>query len=168
MADKVKKPKKWWSEGIRFECQGSGQCCLSRGEYGFVFLTREDRKRMAEHLNLPLREFTKKYCDRTQGFYHLKEDSERPECIFLKGNRCGIYQARPTQCRTWPFWPEVMNAKTWNKEVKGFCPGIGKGRLYTEEEIQTTILEQKRSEATLLHERDLVPGPVSGRRGSKP
>jgi Fe-S-cluster containining protein len=144
---------KWWSKGIRFECQGSGQCCLSRGEYGFVFLTREDRKRMADHLGLPLRDFTKKYCDKTSGVYHLKEDSDRAECTFLKGKKCGIYQARPTQCRTWPFWPEVMNAKTWNKEVKTFCPGVGKGKLYSAEEIEKNLNEQKRSESQLLKER---------------
>lgn len=147
--------KKWWSEGVRFECQGSGQCCLSRGEYGFVFLTREDRKRMADHLGLGLREFTKQYCDKTQGYYHLKEEETRAECTFLKGKRCGIYEARPIQCRTWPFWPEVMNAKTWNKEVKGFCPGVGKGQIIPPEEIERQLNEQKRSEAALLRERKI-------------
>lgn len=147
--------KQWWSEGVRFECQGSGQCCLSRGEYGFVFLTREDRKRMADHLGLGLREFTKQYCDKTQGYYHLREESTRLECAFLKGNRCGIYEARPIQCRTWPFWPEVMNAKTWNKEVKGFCPGVGKGPLIPAEEIERQLNEQKHSESALTRERKI-------------
>lgn len=108
---------------------------------------------MADHLQLPLREFTKKYCDKTQGFYHLKEDSERAECLFLRGKKCGIYEARPVQCRTWPFWPEVMNAKTWNKEVKSFCPGVGQGRLHSAEEIEKNLNAQKRSESQLLKER---------------
>jgi uncharacterized protein len=144
---------KWKTEGVKFECQGSGNCCLSRGEYGFVFLTREDRKKMAEHLKLSLREFNRKYCDKTKGFFHLKESSERPECLFLEGKRCGIYKVRPTQCRTWPFWPEVMNAKTWNTEVKGFCPGVGKGRIWKPEEIEKLRTEQKHSENSLLKER---------------
>ena len=152
-----KKPagaNKWWADGIQFECQGSGNCCLSRGEYGYVFLTRDDRKNMAEHLKLTLKEFTKKYCDQKSGVYHLKEESSRTECVFLlNGNRCGVYQARPIQCRTWPFWPEVMNAKTWNKEVKTFCPGVGKGKVHTAEEIQKALNEQKHSEAALLKER---------------
>lgn len=145
--------KAWWSKGVRFECQGSGQCCLSRGEYGFVFLTREDRKRMADHLQLGLREFTKTYCDKTQGYYHLKEEKNRDNCTFLDGKKCGIYEARPVQCRTWPFWPEVMNAKTWNKEVKGFCPGVGKGRLISAEEIAQNLNLQKKSESALHRER---------------
>ena len=143
----------WWDKGIRFECQGSGNCCLSRGEYGFVFLTRNDRKLMADHLGLRIREFTRTYCEKTKGFYHLKESKQRPECLFLEGKKCGIYSARPTQCRTWPFWPEVMNAKTWNKEVKSFCPGVGKGRLWTKDEIEKNMRQQESSEKALLRER---------------
>lgn len=155
MKTSTKKPKNWWADGIKFECQGSGNCCLSRGEYGYVFLTRDDRKNMAEHLKLTLSEFTKKYCDRKNGIYHLKEEPEvRSECAFLvNGNRCGVYEARPIQCRTWPFWPEVMNAKTWNKEVKTFCPGVGKGKVHTAEEIQKVLNEQKHSETQLLKDR---------------
>ncbi len=145
--------KKWWAEGIQFECQGSGNCCLSRGEYGYVFLTREDRQNMAALLRITTREFTRKYCDKKNGIFHLKEDSSRAECLFLDGKRCSVYKARPTQCRTWPFWPEVMNAKTWNKEVKTFCPGVGKGRTYTAEEIEKSLNLQKKSESQLLKER---------------
>jgi len=153
MTKSPQKSSPWWKDGVRFECQGSGRCCLSRGEYGFVFLTREDRKRMAEHLGMPLAQFTRKYCDQHQGHYHLKEDSSRLECLFLDGKRCGIYEARPTQCRTWPFWPEVMNAKTWNKEVRGFCPGVDKGRVIPAEEIEKQLAEQRRSEIALLREK---------------
>jgi len=40
------KKDKWYADGIRFECQGSGKCCSSRGEYGFVYLTKGDRESM--------------------------------------------------------------------------------------------------------------------------
>jgi uncharacterized protein len=120
--------------GIRFECQGSGKCCMSRGEYGFVYLTPYDRKRMANHLGLPLRTFTKRYCDKTDGWIHLKGPDKT--CRFLKDLRCSIYEGRPNQCRSWPFWPENMNAKIWSEEVAKFCPGIGKGRLYSKSEIR--------------------------------
>ena len=138
----------WWKDGVRFECQGSGKCCQSHGEYGFVFLTAEDRKRMARHLQISTTAFTKKYCDKNEdGIWHLKEDGKNPDCSFLKnGKQCGIYEARPTQCRTWPFWPEVMNAKTWNKEVASFCAGVGKGKLFSREEIKSILIEQAQSE----------------------
>ena len=137
----------WWKDGIRFECQGSGQCCTSRGEYGFVFLSKSDRQKMAKHLKVSTSAFTKKFCDKKDDAFHLKEDPKNIDCMFLKNkNRCGVYEARPTQCRTWPFWPEVMNAKTWSKEVASYCPGVGKGKLHTREEINRNLIEQAKSE----------------------
>lgn len=134
--------KKWWSEGVRFECQGSGRCCLSRGEYGHVYLTSKDRRALAKLLKLSTREFTKTYCELDDGSYQLKEDTGREDCIFLEGKRCGVYEARPTQCRTWPFWPEHMGAKQWAREVAAFCPGVGKGPVIAPERIQTILDEQ--------------------------
>lgn len=144
--------KEWWAKGVQFECQGSGQCCVSRGEYGFVYMTGSDRKRMASVLKLSTAEFTRKYCGKTDGVFHLK-DGKGPDCIFLKNNKCSVYEGRPDQCRTWPFWPEVMNAKTWKKEVATFCPGVGKGRVYTAEEIRTAMEKQAASEFDLIHGR---------------
>jgi uncharacterized protein len=141
--------KEWWRDGVKFQCQGSGQCCTSHGEYGFVYLTLEDRQRFAKYFKMTTSEFSRKYCDKTDGIWHLKERKDNPDCIFLDGKRCGTYLARPTQCRTWPFWPEVMNAKTWKKDVVAFCPGVGKGKLIPGAEIEKILLEQSRSNEKL-------------------
>lgn len=138
--------KPWWQEGIRFECQGSGKCCTSHGEFGYVFLTLEDRQRIAKHLKISTRKFTMSHCEKLSGVWHLIENPNEPNCRFLDGKACGIYEARPTQCRTWPFWPEVMDAKSWKKDVKQFCPGVGKGKLWSKDEIDHQLTEQKKSE----------------------
>ncbi len=138
--------KEWWSQGIRFQCQGSGKCCTSHGEYGFVFMNIEDRRRMAKTLKMSTSAFTRKHCEISNGFYHLKENPKEPDCRFLEGKRCGVYEGRPAQCRTWPFWPDVMNAKTWKKEVVTFCPGINKGPLITANKIQKILDDQIQSE----------------------
>lgn len=142
--------KKWWQNGVQFECQGSGKCCTSHGEFGFVYLTLEDRRRFAKHFKISTTAFTKKYCAQTQGVWHLRERKDNPDCLFLKNKACTVYAARPTQCRTWPFWPEVMNAKSWSKDVASFCPGIGKGELISGETIERTLQIQKESEKQLL------------------
>ena len=138
MPENIKK-ELFYEQGLKFECQGSGKCCTSHGEFGFVFLTKEDQKRFAEHLNLSVREFRKKYCDETRGIWHLKENKDQPDCMFLKEKRCSVYEARPNQCRTWPFWPEVMNAKAWKLEVESFCPGVGKGKVWSRAEIEASM-----------------------------
>ena len=137
--------KEWWSAGIQFECQGSGKCCVSRGEYGYVYLTLKDRRALAKHFKIPTRSFTMKYCERDRGvFWMLKGFSEA--CVFLKGKQCGVYEARPTQCRTWPFWPENMSAKNWKTNVADFCPGVGKGKVWQEAEIRKQMDLQANSE----------------------
>jgi uncharacterized protein len=138
--------REWWQQGVQFECQGSGQCCTSHGEFGFVYVTPEDRERFGKHLGISAEEFTSQYCEKTGGIWHLREDQKNMDCMFLDGKRCGVYEARPTQCRTWPFWPEVMNAKTWKKDVQAFCPGVGKGRLIPADEIIRNLQEQIESE----------------------
>lgn len=135
--------KKWWSEGVRFECQGSGKCCTSHGEFGFVYLDKQDLKRFAKYFKMSVPEFTKKYCEQTDGHYHLIERPENTDCLFLKDKRCTVYEARPEQCRTWPFWPEVMSAKAWSKDVAAFCPGVGKGPLIPAKKIAAILAEQK-------------------------
>jgi len=135
------RPPPFWHDGIRFECQGSGKCCTSRGEYGYIFLTLEDRRRLARHLGLRTHVFTRRCCAKTRGWFHLKEPEK--DCRFLADRRCTVYEARPSQCRYWPFWPENMRAKVWQEEVAAFCPGLGKGHLYTGAEIRRLIRKQE-------------------------
>jgi uncharacterized protein len=146
----AKSPTKsvWWKDGVQFQCQQSGNCCISHGEYGYVYLTKEDRKNIAAVLCMPTAKFTKQYCKKTDGAFHLKE--EGPACTFLKNNKCTVYKARPTQCRTWPFWPETMGAKSWKKDVVNFCPGVGKGKIWPAQKIIELVEEQAQWERDLI------------------
>ncbi len=123
-------------EPIQFECQGSAKCCVSRGSYGFVYLTLEDRRRLARFFRLSTAQFTKRHCDKADGYFHLR-DAKGP-CKYLEGNRCQVYYARPGQCRRWPFWPENMGAKTW-EQIAAFCPGVGTGPTHSPEQIQSRL-----------------------------
>ena len=38
--------KKIYQKGINFKCQGSANCCVSRGSYGFVYLSNIDLKKL--------------------------------------------------------------------------------------------------------------------------
>ena len=93
-------------------------------------------------LGMSTAQFTRRYCAKTDGHWHIRDAPGALECRFLSGKRCTVYDARPTQCRTWPFWPEVMHAKAWQREVAKFCPGVGKGRLWSVDEIRAVLERQ--------------------------
>jgi Fe-S-cluster containining protein len=58
-------------------------------------------------------------------------------CVFFdtEARKCTVYEARPRQCRTWPFWDSnVRDEEAWARTCE-VCPGSGKGKLYTIEQI---------------------------------
>lgn len=123
-------------EKMKFACQSScgGRCCSQswRDDSPHVFLTRGDQYRLSSFLDRPLEVFAERAAFETTRFskeptvqWILKLDQGR--CKFLNEGKCGVYSARPTQCRTYPYWPEHMKGQEFSKEVKESCPGVGHG-----------------------------------------
>ncbi len=68
----------------------------------------------------------------------LKE-KDNYDCVFLTSKGCSIYDGRPVQCRTYPVGKNVIESeKNWKDEGRS-CPGIGKGRKVSYEEIQEQL-----------------------------
>ena len=146
-----------FKNGIRFECQNSGNCCVSRDSYGYVYLSSKDLKKLARNFNLTAEDFKFKYCQNTEGFLHLKEKNRlKGKCIFLKNHKCTVYKSRPSQCRTWPFWNENMNAKVWNKDISINCPGIGKGKKIKSDIIKKFLKEDYENEKSILKDKIIL------------
>jgi hypothetical protein len=112
----------WYKDGLKFKCTGCGQCCT--GSPGYVWLSPEEVDTIAAHLNISKEKFLKTYTRIVFGRPSLREDRINFDCIFLKDNRCQIYSARPSQCRTFPWWKEnITSAESW-KEVAERCEGV--------------------------------------------
>lgn len=114
--------KPWYQNGLRFKCTGCGKCCTKKG---YVWLEEEDIKALSNHFNLSEEAFIKKYT-RNCGFdLALLDNPQSDDCIFLKDKKfCEVYEARPKQCRTFPWWPQnVSSASDW-EEAKKECEGI--------------------------------------------
>lgn len=117
--------------GIRFQCQpGCTNCCTQKG---FVYLTEQDLVRIAGFLGLAPAEFERRYVYRTQTLIRLRVPRET-QCHFLREDGCSIHAVKPTQCRIFPFWPELVDDKKEWRKTAAWCPGIGKGELI---QIQT-------------------------------
>ena len=130
MADSKPGRGPWYAGGLRFTClPDCGKCCTRHGAYGYVYLEDGDAERLATHLGMTAAEFRRARTAKDDG--HLVLRMEGPECPFLEGSRCTVYQARPTQCRTFPFWPENLRSRTRWERLREFCPGIGEGEIQT-------------------------------------
>ncbi len=124
----------WYADGIRFECARSGKCCTAHGQYDRVYLDDDEAEEVAALLGLTLAELERRHCWFEDGWRLVKFADGA--CGFLDGARCTVYEARPVQCRTWPFWKENLKRSTWKRDVAAFCPGVGRGRRHDRDEIE--------------------------------
>jgi Fe-S-cluster containining protein len=142
---------------VRFTCiRGCINCCQQRG---FVYLTEEDLRRAAVFLCLTPRKFERRYVYRTRHLLRLRKP-RGAECPFLEGQGCGIHPAKPTQCRAFPFWPELIEDRGEWRETARYCPGIGRGGLVSIETVRQATEEMREGYPTMYTE-----AVVSARRG---
>lgn len=114
------------ADGFRFQCQpGCTACCRATG---FVYLTEDDVRRAAAWLKMSTKEFEERYVCRTRGLLRLRKP-RGSECPFLRPDGCSIHPMKPTQCRAYPFWPELVETQAAWRRAGRECPGIGRGSL---------------------------------------
>ncbi len=136
--------KKFYENGLRFECQRCSACC--RHEPGYVFLTKKDLEILAKSLDMDEKRFLEKYC-RTIDLGGIKRisliEKKNYDCVFWNEEGCAVYNARPVQCRTYPFWISYLEDENdWN-ELAESCPGVGKGGIVSLAEIEKRIAERQ-------------------------
>ena len=135
----------WYTEtdsNLPFDCTGCGNCCKTKGD---VLLSPDETRSAASLLDLSVDEFKKRYVAEEEvtvlmsldperippgetGWTVLRQKEEDGSCVFLgEDNMCGVYEARPLQCSTYPFWPRIMASReSWDGEVRS--EGDGKER----------------------------------------
>ncbi len=136
----------WYKDGLAFQCTQCGQCCT--GQPGYVWVTEEEMDAMAKVLNISLDLFKRKYIRQLDNRYALTERkalNNDYDCVFLKDKKCQVYQARPIQCRTYPWWNENLNSKqSWDLAAKE-CEGINEESPLVPYEQIIQILSTNRS-----------------------
>ncbi|MBM3203538.1 YkgJ family cysteine cluster protein [Candidatus Woesearchaeota archaeon] len=131
----------WYKDGLQFSCTQCGDCCT--GEPGFVWISEEEEKQIAEYRGISVGEFKIHHTKLVGDRLSLREFANG-DCTFFDGatRKCSIYPVRPVQCRTWPFWKSNLeDPETWN-DVVSVCPGAGCGALIPLEQIQKLANER--------------------------
>ena len=124
----------WYRDGLRFECIGCGSCCT--GEPGYVWINPAEIADLARAAGLEEAEFEARYVRRV-GVRKSLIELANGDCIFFDPptRQCTLYQARPRQCRTWPFWEStVCTPEDWDETSAG-CPGCGQGPVVPAAEV---------------------------------
>ena len=127
-------PEPWYRQGLRFECTGCGDCCT--GAPGYVWVSDEEIAELAQALDLPVATFEARFLRRVDNRKSLIE-LQQGDCVFFdrQSRKCRVYEHRPLQCRTWPFWQSNLRSPAMWEAVARVCPGCNRGRLYTAGEI---------------------------------
>lgn len=99
------------NEHIRFRCTRCAACC--QHVKGSIVIEGLDAYRLARHLGMETADFMSQY---TEPFilddklwypiFSLRVKGNEDSCIFLKGTRCTVQEAKPRTCRLYPFWVE--------------------------------------------------------------
>lgn len=127
--------KPWYHEGLKFECSQCGDCCT--GAPGFVWLNKKEIAALAKRLNLDEETFEQAYVMQVGIRKSLKE-FPNGDCVLFDNEKrcCTVYEDRPRQCKTWPFWESNLRTpETWAETCEA-CPGSGQGKLYQLDQIE--------------------------------
>jgi uncharacterized protein len=131
----------WYAGGLRFGCQACGACC--GGAPGYVWVDDEDIARISGALGVAPIDFSRTYVRSLWRGKSLREKTNY-DCVLLEGGgHCAVYEVRPLQCRTWPFWESNLATREAWQEAARRCPGIGKGPVYRIEQIEALVMEMK-------------------------
>ncbi len=105
----------------KFQCLNCGKCCNSY--YSQINVTVGDIIRISDLMKKPIRYILKNFIG-----INAFGDPENPEkfsyefginmpCDLRKDGKCSVYNARPLNCRLFPYWVLVHAFKSGNKDI---------------------------------------------------
>lgn len=124
----------WYADGLRFRCTQCGDCCT--GAEGYVWVNQQEVEELAAARGMTPAVFERRFVKRV-GIRRSLKERKGGDCVLLDADtrRCTVYNARPRQCRTWPFWDSNLRSPEAWAEAAEACPGCNKGNLVPLEQI---------------------------------
>jgi len=103
-----------------FKCKACGKCCKVEG---YIHVSNTDIKNISRHLKMTEKQFRDKYVRWVHNIGRVLPSGVNSSCIFLKNGKCGIYQARPVQCSSFPYWDMITGDNDEWEYAKSYCKG---------------------------------------------
>ncbi|CAA6803568.1 MAG: Unknown protein [uncultured Campylobacterales bacterium] len=105
------------------EC--GGKCCI--GSSGYVWVNSEEILNISNTLDITVNKLKIDYLKKYGSKYSIKEVKTKNnyECIFFDSGRCNIYESRPVQCKSFPFWNDFKDKDEDELDyLKDECIGV--------------------------------------------
>lgn len=103
----------------------------------------EEIARIADYRGETVEAFSGRFVRQVGRRYSLIEKPNH-DCVFWDARKgCTVYEARPEQCRSWPFWPENLDSPEDWDHVRSVCPGSGNGQWFSLQEIEVAAARTK-------------------------
>jgi hypothetical protein len=141
---------------FHFACQRSGNCC--RVGHGRVWIEEQHLPTYAELMGATVQGFVARNVVQVGARLSLQERTDG-RCVLLDGNnQCLVYESRPEQCRTFPYWPELLADPSALERAARYCPGI---QRFPEAALYELVLPQVAAllEELLVRQRALKTEP---------
>jgi Fe-S-cluster containining protein len=107
-----------------------------------VWVNQAEIDALAEQLGVSSAEFERRFV-RDVGVRRSLRERRNYDCVLLdpETRKCTVYEARPRQCRTWPFWHSNLRSPEAWRQTCEVCPGSGQGKLHSIETIERQAAE---------------------------
>jgi Fe-S-cluster containining protein len=122
-----------------------------------VWFTEPEGQAMADALQMQLPDFLRLFARQIDGRWSLTERAgpRGMDCVLLDRESqpgkalCRVYQARPAQCRTWPFWQRnLVSRDAWQRAAADTpCHGMGSGNFFPADAIVERLRAEQAGEA---------------------
>lgn len=106
--------------GTTIKCTSCGRCCKKLK----FMLSQKDQKRLADKLSMTVEQLRRQYLEygdsEGESGWWIKDSP----CPFLENNKCTVYEARPENCRKYPYLhePEFISRTMGMIERTFTCP----------------------------------------------
>ena len=101
----------------QIDCTACGNCCRQLG----TALQPGDAPRLAQALGIDVATLTRTYLTADE----MGEGQVLPPCPWLEGNRCTVYDARPSTCREYPSLHNDIRASSLQRlGDASLCPVV--------------------------------------------
>ena len=82
----------------QIDCTSCANCC----RVATAVVTERDAERLSRYLRIPAVELLARYTEESEEEGRILLRSREQGCVFLDGNTCTVYEARPDACQRFP------------------------------------------------------------------